>query len=380
MIIETTSISRVSMWSRCQMSHNLRYIQRAGRPKTKNATLLGTICHTAIEHWYLAEEEFPTPASFLDTGWEEALKRDKLSGKWPELKELLAQPAEVIKELKYRASPFCSGPKAIRKSDGSVSDAPHMTKGWKIAAEQLGLNALMEELNPKVQKLLGERFSDVDDIYGVYVDAQEITEAYNPPEDVQKVLALEFEIGSPTMWPSEIKAHGVASVYRPIELYRYKYRNGMEAVVFFQGGIDMVTLLHNGKLRLTDTKSSAKDLGLAEVQNHKQLHIYAYAMRILVPDYEVGELSIHNLRTGTVLVTPVDWELAEHYWQDMIEQDRASRTATILNKHEVFEYQSPCAKYDKKNNVLTEPCFGFEKCHPILYKKLGLAPVTLNQD
>jgi hypothetical protein len=314
------------------------------RSDRSDSTVIGSIAHEALEKYYRGEVENPVEA--LDQIWEELLSPVQ------DVMEELQEVREDLQLLSWRASSECKDPKIwIRNRDGSIPKALGMNGKYKSEIERLGIDDRKTEVNRKGFEGIPDWSLNLS-LADCYAETYQIIERYKDIPGLKKVLAVEFGISTKNKETGEVEN----AVTLPISKQN------------MNGFIDLIAEV-NGQLTIIDHKTTRGEApDMLTVMYTDQLMLYAWAYNELYgvkPQY----IGINHLRSGKLVLAPVNWELVADTLNRFESSIVAARNGTYLKKSPT-EYQSPCIGGAKNMSEVTSICPYLDVCHPDLYQIL----------
>lgn len=362
---EYYSVSRLKSLSVCSEYYKLKYIDKIKVPSLSGATIIGSLCHDALEYFHSDEN-----LSFISlievfkfTSKKTLVERNIIHKNIPS-EQLDAIHTELWEcaldnlSLYARASQVYKGPAPIRKKDGGIASNPTSTTGWKKAEEVLRLLSRKGTIDAEALRLnpeLGEI-----SLAGVFAEAFSICYRYHVPEEVVETIAVEFPI-------SEYSAD-TGFLINPVPMPE---EFGGEENIYLNGFIDWIgRVYYRGaeKLAIVDYKSSKEDMAADQVQYNVQLYSYVYAYEFLTGE-TVDLIGIHNLRSGRLVLVEVDREIMQTVLGSLFFKHNLIK-AGMFYKHAPDSGYSPCLSQFGK------PCPYLANCYPKLYEKLNPTPTN----
>jgi ATP-dependent exoDNAse (exonuclease V) beta subunit len=335
------SISKIQKYTKCSKMYDLHYNQKMYRTDKSDATVIGSLCHEALEAYYREEVEHPIDA--LNKIWAELLK--PLEDAQDELEDL----KEDLQLLSWRASADCKDAKIwIRNRDGTVPRALSMNSKYKSEVERLGIDERKSVINQKAFEGIKDWSLNLS-LADCYSETYRILQRYKEIPGLRKVLHVELGIST---------KDGEGGVTNGVTLPISKQH--------MNGYIDLVAEV-NGQLAIIDHKTTSGDApDMITVMYTDQLLLYAWAYNELYgvkPDY----IGINHLKSGKVVLAPLNWSLVEDTLNRFECSIIAARNGTYLKKSPT-EYQSPCLGGSKNISEVTRTCPYLDVCHPDLYQ------------
>lgn len=404
---DVVSYSKLTTYDRCSELFRLKYIQ--GIPESREdtvATRLGSICHTAIEQFY--EDggetiESPYHALTREEGvWHAELQANNLLVISRELQTY----GHHITKLYWRASAKYTGPDKIRKADGSVSSAPHLTTAWKTYIKNNALDRMAHHIDQVAARVAGDRWSGIS-LSEVYSQSLGILYPYKNPSEIYAVVAIELPIsdvklqaatssGTPMVDEKgnpvgTSRSRGPYPIYiepnhtrgRLLEIENEFYlpavdENGklvkdsegniqFRQDVLFTGFIDLLARDEQGRLYIIDHKTSRELPTPSKVARHEQLLVYGFIIHHLFQEtpYKIG---INHLRSGTLVTAPFDLEKAEKAVERLASIVRGIEVSAYVKK-DPDAYMSMCVIKSSRDNEPPTLCPGLRYCHPDVFKQ-----------
>lgn len=404
---DVVSYSKLTTYDRCPELYRLKYIQ--GIPESREdtvATRLGSLCHSAIEQFY--EDggdviENPYHALTRDGGvWHQELTASNLMVVARELQTY----GHHITKLYWRASGQYNGPDKIRKADGSVSAAPHMTTAWKTYIKNHALDRMAHHIDQVAARAAGQRWSGIS-LTEVYSQSLGILYPYKNPPEIYAVVAIELplsdiklqaaaengeplvdEEGNPV--PTS-RSRGPHPVYiepgntrgRLLEIENEFYLPAVDDagkivkddngnVVFrndilFTGFIDLLARDDQGRLYIIDHKTSRELPTPSKVNRHEQLLVYGFIIHHLFQETPHA-IGINHLRSGNLVVSPFDLEKAERAVERLASVVKAIESSAFVKK-DPDAYMTMCVIKSNRDNEPPTLCAGLKYCHPEVYSQ-----------
>ncbi len=353
------SVSRLKSYSTCAEYYKLKYVDKIQTPSLSTATLIGSLCHDALEYFHSEDNQFRHLSEvFKVTSKKTLLERKIIDDNTPTevLEELWMDAVSYAQDclsLYERASERYSGPVPIRKKDGGIAASPTSTSVWKKAEEVLKLPERRDNidqralnLNPDMEGL---------SLASIFAEAFAICYRYQTPAAVVRTIAVEFPI-------SDYNAED-GKVNNPVPM---PAEFGGEAGMYLNGYIDWTGIVEfNGeeKLAIVDYKSSKEDMQADQVRYNVQLYSYVYAYELLTGE-KVEVIGIHNLRSGRLVLVEVDRLIMQDALRNLFFKHKLI-DAGMFYKHIPDSGYSPClAQFGKQ-------CPYLKNCYPELYAKLN---------
>jgi hypothetical protein len=376
------SHTRLDKYNECSEYYRLYYIDKSvPRPDTDRfSTTVGSICHDILEtygnnirnfqlQWQRQPQphEVPSVQQLAAEHWHTLLAKDNLAHLLPTLN----MSAQVLANLKLRASASYQGPDAIRKSGkfkgaeawkNDIATAPEKTAAWTNAYAAAGIEqqeeyannmakqahaalpivplpdddpAAVKSLIPKVG--IWAKFS----LTKVYADVMSIINIFTDHVWGCRIDGVEFQISE---YDDEFK-----------RLRNAVYFPGTD--VIYKGYIDLAVTDSYNRVYLIDYKSSKEAPTQSKVAHWEQLLLYGWAWKQIHGQYP-HMIAIWHLRTNQFIWAPFDPVKAE---QAVARKMKAIKAI----EQEVFIQQNPTDFSSNCVNKLTkEPCPYLEHCHP----------------
>lgn len=353
------SVSRLKSYSTCAEYYKLKYVDKIQTPSLSAATLIGSLCHDALEYYHSAENQFRHLSEvFKVTSKKTLLERKIIDRNAPEelLEELWMDAVSFAQDclsLYERASERYNGSLPIRKKDGGVAASPTSTSVWKRAEEALKLPQRRDNIDQRAINLNPDM--DGLSLASIFAEAFAICYRYQTPTEVVRTIAVEFPISDYIAEDGRI----VNPVPMPAEF-------GGEEGMYLNGYIDWTGMVQfNGaeKLAIVDYKSSKEDMQADQVKYNVQLYSYVYAYE-LVTGETVEVIGIHNLRSGRLVLVEVDRQIMQDVLRNLFFKHKLIG-AGMFYKHIPDTGYSPClAQFGKQ-------CPYLKNCYPELYAKLN---------
>lgn len=352
------SVSRLKCLSTCSQYYKLKYIDRIKATSVSASTILGSLCHDALEAYHNPEE---TPTGLLldyfkQTSYGTLIQRkvlpESLGDLSSDLFSRLVDYSNDCHSLYARASKDYSGPNPIRKKDGSFAANPTSTSDWKKAEATLKLPSRKVSIDTEVWRLNPEL--EGISISEVYSEAQFICSKYRTPKEVVKTLHVEFPISTYDADTGFLKN----PVLMPPEF-------GGDDSIYLNGFVDWIGIVNKGKgdkLAIVDYKSSKENMQADQVIYNVQLYSYVYAYELLY-DVKVDLIGIHNLRFNDLVLVELDREIMASVLESLFFKHKIIKSQ-LFYKHIPDTAYSPCL------SQFGRQCEFLKHCYPNLYRKL----------
>lgn len=407
----TVSYSGLTVYDECSMLYKLQRIDRViPAMSDTNATRIGTFCHTSLEHYYGDETgTVQSPYDELTRAggiWDQELESCQLQMLRPKLQAY----AHHTTALYERASASYKGKDAIRKKDGAVSAAPHMTKAWTDYARQHGLNQLSDQIDQVAAKVAPERWEGLS-LSQVYAESLGIMYPYRHPADIDAVVAIELpvseiqfqgadeenqplydELGQPVptsrvrgphpMWVDDKGQTAVLNVLYPFYLPALDENGRLipdgqgdyvrREDLLFTGYIDLVARNEKGELLIIDHKTNAGEVpSRSKISRHEQMLVYGFMVTLLGGE-QPAYVGMNHLRSGKLVLAEFSMAKAE------VAVERLLSIVSGIEK-KVFVRQNPdgyhsrCVVKPFREGEPPRLCPGLPHCHPEvaeLYNKM----------
>jgi hypothetical protein len=159
------SVSRIKCYKDCSQMYKLKYVDKLDVYQHSNATIIGTILHSALEYMYGEGKNIVTSAeeAFFKV-LEVEFARLNITSLESILNDLLEYHNDINK-LYIRASSTYTGPDAIRTGKGTIAKVPEMTGVWKSEVRRLDLSGRKERIDYMVQSSKGLDGISITDIF-----------------------------------------------------------------------------------------------------------------------------------------------------------------------------------------------------------------------
>lgn len=360
------SVSRLKTLNSCGEYYRLKYVELVKIASFSEATLMGSLCHDALEEYYGENQEESLIKLFERT----ALNTLKETGVVPHIFINSEEFRQVYNALLNLSKSYLSlyqrshadyvGNFPIRKKDGGIALAPTSTKDWKVAEENLGLIQKRIEIDTYFQSI-NKDLVDIS-VSKSFSEAYSILFSYKTPAEIISTVAVELPISD---YKNEI-------IYNPVPM---PSNLGGEDQVLLNGYVDWIGYVNykgKEKLAIVDYKSSKEELTPDKVQYNVQLYSYVYAYEYLTGE-TVDLIGIHNLRAGSLVLTPIDRNKMGIVLEALF-------TNHLLIKHKIFQKQIPDTSYAKCMNMYGKICPYLEFCYPDIYESnTGLKARSLEE-
>ena len=185
--IDYYSVSALNDYNQCSQYYKYKRIDKLDSVPFTDSTLVGNICHNALELFY---EKF-TLLKCFDHSLPQTLVETRVFHKSDQVKDVikdLLSYAHDSLSLHLRADKDYTGKDAIRKGDGGVAASPQKTKAWTEANEALNLDG---KKNSILEAVLMINFDTLSiDLPQIVSDAYYICYNYSVPENEREVVEL----------------------------------------------------------------------------------------------------------------------------------------------------------------------------------------------
>lgn len=411
-VSKTVSYSGLTVYDECSMLYKLQRVDRVLQPMADTeATRIGQFCHTSLEVYYGDETgsvESPYAELTRPGGiWDQELATHQLQMLAPKLQAY----AHHTTALYERASASYRGKDAIRKKDGSVSAAPHMTKGWTEYARQHGLPQLADAINHTAARVAPERWGSVS-LAQVYAESLGIMYPYRHPADIDSVVAIELpisevqyqgadeanrplydELGQPVptsrvrgphaMYLDDqqrpVVLHVLYPFYLPVlgpdgrlvkdEAGDYARRDDL----LFTGYIDLVARNDKGQLLIIDHKTNSGEVpSKSKISRHEQMLVYGFMVTLLggeMPAY----VGMNHLRSGKLVLAEFSMAKAEIAMERLL-SIVAGIEKRVFVRQNPDGYHSRCVVKPFREGDPPRLCAGLPFCHPEVAQHFNKMP------
>lgn len=399
---KTVSYSGLTVYDECSMLYRLQRVDRVLPPMADTeATRIGQFCHASLEAYYGDESgQIESPYHELTRPggiWDQELQACKLQMLMPKLQAY----AHHTTGLYERASAAYKGKDAIRKKDGSVSAAPHMTKAWTDYAKQHGLTQLADYINHTAAKIAPARWEDVN-LSQVYAESLGIMYPYRHPVEIDAVVAIELPI-------SEIQFHAADENNQPLYdelgqpvptsrvrgpypihldednrqttlnvLYPFflpvlgpdgklvKTEDGdyvRREDLLFNGYIDLVARNPQGELLIIDHKTNSGEVpSKGKISRHEQMLVYGFMITLLGGE-KPAYVGMNHLRSGRLILAEFSMEKAELAMERLL-SIVAGIEKRVFVRQNPDGYHSRCVVKPFRDGEPPRLCPGLPHCHP----------------
>ena len=348
--IDYYSVSALNDYNQCSQYYKYKRIDKLDSVPFTDSTLVGNICHNALELFYekfvIGGNKKATLLKCFDHSLPQTLVETRVFHKSDQVKDVikdLLSYAHDSLSLHLRADKDYTGKDAIRKGDGGVAASPQKTKAWTEANEALNLDG---KKNSILEAVLMINFDTLSiDLPQIVSDAYYICYNYSVPENEREVVELELPF-------TELDKENYR-ILNPV------YAPGLENI-FVRGYIDKIAYYeYEGKDRLAviDYKSSKADRESKCVSHDPQLLLYAYVVKILT-GLEVELVGIHNLRSNTLALGKLDLDVQADILHNLFARH------TLISEQVYFKQHFPYDSYSKCLNTFNKPCPFLGTCYP----------------
>ncbi len=406
LVTKTVSFSGLTNYDKCSKLYELaRVTMEVDAYVDTEATRMGSFCHEALERHYETDEGLlRTPFDHLQDLWAEELAKYGLSGLQSRMQEL----AHHTTALYQRARADYKGADAIRKGDGSVPKAAHMTGPWTAYAREHGLGKMEADINGWARKNAPDRWGQPNmSLSKVYTESLGIMWPYTHPEAIASVVdgGIEFKIsdvryvvddghGNPLEdgqggWVLDSKRgknklwKNAAGKTVPMEVLNPWYlpklgpdgklmRDADGDLVFrddilWNGYIDMLARDVRERLLVIDHKTNGGDPPApAKVGRHEQMGVYGFIIKDMSGE-EPHELAMNHLRSNRLVRARYSQAAADKAMERMLTIVDAIDKNVFVPQHP-DAYETQCIKKGFRDNDPPVLCPGLRLCHPEVYE------------
>lgn len=347
------SVSRLKLYDICSQEYKLKYIDRIETNTMSESTILGNICHSVLEEYYLSNFQYGL-IEILESNIENILIELKVfPTKCSTNKEIIRDLQlyqKKIYNLYLRSSPEYVGADAIRTRSGYVPTNPTKTSDWKKSVKELKLDELKSQLELLIYTV-NQELEGID-LVDIYSQAYYIVSKYTVPNSIIETEAIEMPFGTYDSETQEI----INPVFFPPEF--------AEEPVILNGFIDWVGKVNiDGKIGIAiiDYKTSKEQFTESTVSYNLQLYSYVYAYETIT-NKKVDYIGIHSLRHNELVIVPVSRHKMEAVLKSLFSKHKYIKNQQYLKRIPDSVY-SPCL------NQFNKPCSYLKYCYPDVYSQ-----------
>lgn len=337
------SVSRLKDYQFCGRYYEHKHLLKTACPKYSDATLIGSLCHDALELLYTSED--PAINNSLDafqrTSKQTLIDQGVLTpANADEIHPMLLMHADLQEQLHRRAHPSYTGSDAIRKGDGGIAKSPQMTSQWKQAERDLGISILSNTINYSIHQDNPE-LGDLS-IPDIFSQAYFLSRNYRTPSEIEGIVAVEFPFSD---WNG-------TELVNPVPM---PPGYGGESDIYIKGFIDLIAIVH-GRLAIIDHKTSKEELSEAHVAHNVQLMVYAYAYSLLTGK-QIHYIGINNIRYNKLILVPLDYSRMMKVMSSLFSYNHHIQSG-------IFPEYTPDSIYSPCLNCYGGTCPFLSACHP----------------
>lgn len=339
-LIEKTSFSRLSLYSKCSQRYSYKYIQPNPIPEPfQDYFAKGTLVHSALE-LFLIDKAPTVENAFYDAlvSWLEKEQLD-FGDDFLELFQMLLAYAEVA----HKATKDYQGADAIRNKGG---DIPKDVWSFPPAAFTQALAAAgvpsLRMAFDNAAAMQNDKWRSIS-VVNMLGAAAYMVLYFKKPSWLKRTLAVEMPFSN---------TEDDLVVFLQDERF----------LTYFDGFIDWVAESNDDKLIIADHKTGKTKPTPQDVLHHPQLNMYAYFYHEVYgrwPDV----LAINHMLTHEYIFAQVDVDIVQSvvsYFRGIQKQIKQSSFV----RHLPTEYNTPCIRKDYKTGAVVESCPYLERCWP----------------
>lgn len=348
---ELFSVSKLKTYSNCSQYYQYQYVLGFRDYSYSYSTVLGNICHNALERYHLLDKQEPLleclNAVFVSTLKEVGVVINDFSDA---IIDHLVEYNKAVQYLYYKASASYTKPDAIRTKAGDIPKDPTKTTSWKEGLVKSGasqLKADIDEYCKKYSDTLNDRFLITD----LYSECHLYLAAYRCPKEEIKVEKLEFGLSHLDKENNKI--------YNPCFIGDTSH--------LLRGYIDKIGIYEFNNKRgraIIDYKSSKSEMTDIHVLTNEQLHVYAWFYQRLTGE-TIDFIGIENLKFGTLNLIEIDQQQLDSLVENFLFRIQ------LIEKGLFYKEHAPDSKYSKCLDSYGKQCPFLSKCYPTVYNKLN---------